>query len=860
MVGLILLLGASLTLFLWRYSARLDAERVHVGFLSRAQTQATVANQHLRSYQEMIHSLRDAFLGQTEVTRAEFANVTQSLLARHAGVQALEWVQITSRDQRASLEAKATRELGEPFVVRRRLPDQTLQPAPEDEEYYVITFVEPMAGNESVLAYDVSTAPTAPLLKAARQDREFKVSQSFRLAQSSGKADQPGIVFILPFWRRNVPDSPVEGFVQGVFHVQTMLAQSHQLTTNEALDTYYIDMDPVKGPTLLYANLGGREPMLNQNAKIDLPPFDDPADFHSTITIGGRTWRMIIRLNKSWAQSIAIHQPLVILVTGLVITALLALFINTLLQRTASIEQEVRERTRQLRESEARLQAIVDHSPAIIFLKDPQGRYLLCNQPFVRICGKPYNEIIGHTDLELFPSDEAEMYRGNDARVLAAGQPIEFEETATTPEGTRVRIVHKFPLLDEKGRAYALCGIATDITDRKAAEEQKLVLERQVLEGQKLESLGVLAGGIAHDFNNILTAILGNATLAGLDLPPSHRSLGHLHQIERASRRAGDLCAQMLAYAGKASFVTAPVDLTALVRDTAALLEVSVGKRARLDLAVAEDLPSVNGDITQLRQIVMNLVINAADAIGDRPDGEINVRTFCRELPAEFFHQAVQKPELKAGRYVGLEVKDNGSGMPPEVLNRIFEPFFTTKFSGRGLGLAAVLGIVHSHEGALFVESSIGQGTVFRLFFPASSDIAKSTASPFALHTAGLTLSGTVLIIDDEDPVRLVAAEALHMLGVTPLEARNGTEGLALLDQHGEDIDLVLLDLTMPGLSGEDTLRRLRDTHPATQVVLMSGYSGGETMQRFASLGVAGYLAKPFEIGALIERLRPYLT
>ncbi|HEY8996217.1 MAG TPA: CHASE domain-containing protein [Lacunisphaera sp.] len=860
-VGLILLLGVCLSLVTWRYTVRLDDERVHVAFLSSAQTQATVANQHLRTYQEMVYSLRDSFLGQDVVTRAEFANVADQLLARHAGVQALQWVRIVSRAERSRFEKQATQELGRPFVIRRRQPDNSLAIAPDDAEYFVITYLEPVAGNDIVLGYDITTAPTAPLLKAARADRQFKVSQTFQLAQSGNRPGQPGVVFILPFSRSDAPGSPVEGFVQGVFHVQTMLAQSHDLNTNEALDTYYVDVDPATGEsTLLYANLGGAEPMLGGARDIALPRLDDPADFHSTISAGGRNWHMIIRPNEAWAKRTATHQPMIVLAAGLTITILLALFINSLLERTASIGQEVEERTRQLNASEKRLQDILDHSPAIIYLKDVKGHYLLCNRAFEQFCGRSRDDVVGCRDEDLFSAEDALRAVANDASVLAAGRPMEFEEYTTAPANRHYYLAHKFPIIDEQGRAYALCGIATDITERKAAEEKKLTLERQLLESQKLESLGVLAGGIAHDFNNILTAILGNATLAGLDLPAEHRSLNYLQQIERASRRASDLCAQMLAYAGKASFVTAPVNLTTLVKDTAALLEVSVGKRARLELLVAEDLPAVEGDITQLRQIVMNLVINAADAIGERSDGEITVRTFCRELPADFFRPAVQSPELPAGRYVGLEVCDNGSGMPPEVLGRIFEPFFTTKFSGRGLGLAAVLGIVHSHGGALFVESAPRQGTTFRLFFPASAGEVKATHPPFAVPTAGVRLHGTVLIVDDEEPVRLVASEALRMLGVTPLEAKTGAEGLALLDHHGDNIDLVLLDLTMPGLSGEDTLRRLRETHPSTKVVLMSGYSGGETMQRFASFEVAGYLAKPFEIGALVERLRAHLA
>jgi two-component system cell cycle sensor histidine kinase/response regulator CckA len=856
-VAAVFLLGIALSIVVWRYAVKQDSERVRTGFISRAQTQASVANQHLRAYQEMVYSLRDSFLGQQVVSRQEFTNVARSLLQRHPGVQALQWVQIVPHDQRVTLEEQASREMDRPFVIRRRQADNTFIPAGEDKEYFVITYVEPLAGNEPALGYDVLTAPSEPMLTAARADRQFKVSRTFRLAQSRPGQTEPGVVFILPFWPVDRTASQVEGFVQGVFLVQTMLAQSHNLTTNEALDTYYFDVESAGDPELLYANLGGAEPLETGGAQLALPALDDPDDFHATLTVGGRTWRMVIRPNAAWVRANVSHQPLVILGAGLLISVLFTGFVNNLFRRTAIVEELVQERTRQLRASEARLQDILDHSPAIIFLKDLDGRYLLCNQAFANFCGRAHPDIIGRRDEELFPTKAAHLARANDAQVLVAGRPLEFEETLCDQNDNRVYIAHKFPLLDDAGKAYALCGIATDITDRKAAEEHRLGLERKLLEAQKLESLGVLAGGIAHDFNNILTSILGQTSLAALELPETHKLRQKLTLIERSAHRAADLCAQMLAYAGRASFITAAVSLSKLVRDTATLLEVSVGKRVRLELQVDDAIPAVMGDATQLRQIVMNLVINAADAMGERTDGQVIVRTLTRDLPADFLQTAIQSPKLPSGRYVGLEVIDNGSGMTPEVLARIFEPFFTTKFSGRGLGLAAVLGIVQSHAGALFVESAPGRGTTFRLFLPATAAQAAGSAAPFTPVTG--SLRGTVLVVDDEDAVRLVAREALAALGLKVFDAADGPAAIAFVRDHRGPLDLVLLDLTMPGLTGDETLRHLRQIRPDLRAIIMSGYSEGETMQRCASLGVAGYLPKPFDVAALTAKLQPLL-
>jgi PAS domain S-box-containing protein len=859
LVGGILLLGVAITGLISHYSAREEYERVHGGFLSRAQTQATVAAQHLRSYEEMVYSMRDAFLGQNTVTRAEFAQVAQALLQRHTGVRALEWVRIIPDEQRASFEHQLSQEIGRPAVIVRRQADGSPIPAPADREYFVITYVEPVAGNEVVLGYDVKSAPTGALVSATRTDRQLKVSQPIQLFQSRSPKDEPGVVFLLPFWRAGPHgDGPVEGCVQGVFHVRTMLALSHQLTTSESLDTYYLDLQAAPGTSpLLYSNLGGTETAAAA-PPVALPPADDPADFHETLTVGDRQWRMVIRPNAAWVKRVSSHQPEGILAAGLTITALLALMANSFLQRTDRIEREVAERTRELRASETRLQDIVDHSPALIFLKDPAGRYLLCNQPFLDLCQRTREEVIGARDAALFPVTDADIFGAHDAEVLAAGRPMEFEEFLTRPDGRRwTCIVQKFPLFDEQGKLYALCGIATDITGRKAGEEQKLALERRLLESQKLESLGVLAGGIAHDFNNILTAILGNANLAALELPSDHGVRPLLRHIEHASRRASDLCAQMLAYAGKAAFIITPVNLTALVRDTAALLEVSVGRRVRLELKTVRDLPAVQADATQLRQIVMNLVINAADAIGDRADGRIVVSTFARQVTADFFAAAVQAPALPAGAYVVLEVADNGTGMGPDVLARIFEPFFTTKFSGRGLGLAAVLGIVQSHHGALFVESTPGRGTVFRLLLPASAARAGDTAPP--ITAAPVALKGTVLVVDDEESVRDVALRALRSVGLQVIEVGDGQAALLAYRQRAADINLVLLDLTMPGLSGEETLRQLRMVAPTLPVVVMSGYSEAETTRRCASLGVSAYLPKPFELADLVARMRTHL-
>lgn len=857
----ILVIGCVLCSLVWHGATRQEQERIHAGFQNRAQAQASLARERLRLYEEMVFSLRDSFLGQSEVNRQEFATVSRELLRRHSGVFALEWLRVVPAAEREAVEREATRELGFPFEFKQRNAAGQLVPAAPADEYTVILFVEPLADNQSVLGYDVTTAPSAEFIAAARRERKFVATRSFQLSQASAPGDEPGILFILPVYTGPEQDRLL-GFVESVFRVQTMLSQAHVIGNNEALHSYYLDLEETNAaPQLLYANLAGEEP-LRLGRSVTLPPTDQAGDFHDLIRIGGRRWLLVTQPNPEWVSAQRSAVPKLLLVGGLALTGLLALFVNNLLQRTDRVAREVDLRTRELRDSETRLQAILDHNPNVVWVKNLEGRYVLVNRQYERFWQRSAAATLGRTDEELFTPEIAAGYRRTDEQIKQTGEALRFELTVEQPGlgGPLTGLVQKFPLRDANGEIYGICGISTDITDRKLAEQEKLLIERKLLAAQKLESLGVLAGGIAHDFNNILTSVLANASFANLSLGPANPAEHNLRQIEQAARRAADLCQQMLAYAGKGKLTTDGVDLSDLVRGTASLLEVTINKNTRLDLRLEEKLPAVLGDPTQLRQIVMNLVINAADAIGPEP-GVVTIATFRRFASAEMLHEALGHPTLPAGHYVGLSVTDNGCGMSPATLARIFEPFFTTKFSGRGLGLSAVLGIVQSHQGALFVESSPGHGSTFRLLLPATS-VAAATAAPTNRDhvNRALTLRGNVLVIDDEPAVRFAASEVLRIHGAGTLLAPSGEEGVRLAQTRGSEINLVLLDMTMPGLGGEGTLQQLRAHGITCPVVIMSGYSEIETMQRTASYNVAGFLQKPFEIEELVQRLKPYLS
>ena len=392
--------------------------------------------------------------------------------------------------------------------------------------------------------------------------------------------------------------------------------------------------------------------------------------------------------------------------------------------------------------------------------------------------------------------------------------------------------------------------LTREMSERALAEEGRRAIESKVLEVQKLESLGVLAGGIAHDFNNLLVAILGNAGLALLDLPEDSPARASIVDIEVASRRAAELARQMLAYSGRSRFQIEPVELAELVRELLTLLQVSIGKGVVLKLHLPDEPIIVDADAAQIRQVVMNLVINASDAIGDR-SGVITIRVQRIEASVDYLADAHPDTELAAGHYAALEVADTGTGMDEATRARIFEPFFTTKFTGRGLGLAAVMGIVRGHHGALRVYSEVGHGSTFRIVLPLSASSPLPRVDPDERWRG----SGRVLVVDDDAMVRTVARRLLESFGLDVHSADGGPAAIDMVTAEPDAFDGVLLDMTMPDLSGPEVLERVRAIRPDLPVVLMSGYHGDELAPELRA-GISGFVQKPFTPADLARRMR----
>jgi signal transduction histidine kinase/CheY-like chemotaxis protein len=433
---------------------------------------------------------------------------------------------------------------------------------------------------------------------------------------------------------------------------------------------------------------------------------------------------------------------------------------------------------------------------------------------------------------------QAMLQRGTARSTILMERPVRVVSLASTMRS----------LLQSRRRQYEI----RDYLEERVRSEERL------RETQKLESLGVLAGGIAHDFNNLLTGVLGNASLALEDVPPGSHLASRLQDVVKATERAAHLTKQLLAYAGKGRFVVQDLDLSRQVREITELLQASIPRTVQLRLNLEPHLPSIEADSTQMQQVIMNLVINAAEAIPEEHPGTVLVATGFQDVDAAYIRTTLPDTEIAFGPYVTLEVQDTGVGISPDLIRQIFDPFFTTKFTGRGLGLAAVKGIVRGHKGAIKVYSTPGQGTTFKLLFPASGHEARKVV-PRVTDQHLLSGSGTVLVIDDEEIVRRTAQATLERFGYKVVVAGDGMQGLKRFRELAAEIAVVLLDMTMPVMSGEETFRELRLIQPDVRVILSSGFNEVEAIRRFTGKGLAGFVQKPYSAARLARAIKSVL-
>jgi len=594
----------------------------------------------------------------------------------------------------------------------------------------------------------------------------------------------------------------------------------------------------------------------------------DETDMHTDIRhvvdfdFANLHWKLTFEAAPAFAHEFPIVRSWQILIIGLLITLIAAYAMTTSSRYRRIIEAKVKQRTIALRKSEEHFRSIVDGLQDVYYRTDMDGIIQLVS-PSVRSLGYDAEEVIGTNILRFYVDEQG---RDKFIQALAAtpkGKIYNYHLESLNKDGTKRWISTNSQFVyDDDGNVAGIEGTLRDFTESKQNQEKLQHTDR-------LESLGVLAGGIAHNFNNILSGMIGNASIARLDLPDDSPVVPFLDSIEDAGMDAADLCSQMLAYAGKVQYFLGAVNLNELVNSIAKLIRVSLNKKTELTFALAENLPVIEADSAQMQQLVFNLISNASESFVDEDghqvkSGEVRVSTGVMDVDAEYLKRALESEYLEPGSYVYFEVLDTGCGMSQNVMEKIFEPFFTTKFVGRGLGMSVIRGIVKSHHGLMVIGSEEGKGTIIRVCFPVSKQVKKvseskeisnrqETMKPQAL--CGKQGKGTILIVDDEDVVRDTSKMLVESLGYQTLTANDGQHGIDVFKQHQDEIVMVLLDLTMPRMNGADCFDALRAINPDIRVIISSGYAENEAIEQLSDATGVAFIQKPYSRARLAQIL-----
>ncbi len=804
----------------------------------------------IRQYSERVEAALRDHLGRDEdlllgaqgylaqrgaVTPAAWADYIRrlDLARRHPGLSSMAFIVPVPDADLASFLAHGLPP-GSHYHLPRADPQPLGDPGAEGR-HLILTRCEPAAQSPNAIGLDVGASRT----QREAADRALatgRAALSGLLYFNKDQGQQEAVALFLPVFRAGKAGRHLLGWVSaGILIrplVRDILRDEDRGLTFELLD----DSSTLVTPWL-YAS-----PRWPVNAQ--------PVAIHH-VRFAGRSWEVRYAELPAFRHTAALPPTGWLLATGLVGTLSLAAGAAGLAGTRARALDLAGRMTGSLHQALARNRGHLENTPLAVIETDADFHIQEWNPAAERIFGYTQAEMLGQDPRLLVPDpQQASLSRRRKAFVAGRGGSLRLTLESLTKTGDlRLCDWTITGIQDDEGGFAGAMFMADDITERRKGEEA-------LRQAQKLESLGVLAGGIAHDFNNLLTAVLGNTEIALLQAPEGSLLRAALERIDTAARRGADLARQLLAYAGKGRMAVRPLDLNRAIQEMSDLLAVSISKKVALACDLQPDLPAVEADGAQVQQVVMNLVINASEAIGDQP-GTITLRTRSAQLGPAELSASFPGQALEPGPFVRLEVEDDGCGMDAETIGRIFDPFFSTKFTGRGLGLSAMLGIVKGHKAGLRVDSRPGQGTTFTLLFPACDRPVHAEAERTD-STPGL--KGRVLVADDEGSLRDLARSALESAGLEVLEARDGQEALERFEAEEGRIHLVFLDMTMPRMGGAEAFRRLRRMDPAVRVLLTSGYTEQEALDALDGLVPDGFLQKPFRIRDLVAKAREVLA
>lgn len=514
-----------------------------------------------------------------------------------------------------------------------------------------------------------------------------------------------------------------------------------------------------------------------------------------------------------------------------------------------------------IRESEEKYHTIFDISMEGISIVDLEGNVLMANRRVAQLLGfKSAEEYIGQSGFKYVAPEEKERLEGEFQRILKTGSAENLEFLMVRKDGTKFPAEFTATLMKiGSGETTKIMSVMRDISDRKQAEEERREIEKHLFQAQKFESLNTLAGSIAHHFNNILMAVIGNLDLAKMNINSTHELTENIEAAKQSAQRAAEISTLMLTYVGQRIGEKKIIDMNRITEDIIKTVEYLTNQNTIIEINPSPRGVYFNGDPTQIRQVFINLIKNAVEALPDK-SGSITISIGQQFCESDQFRQPFLDTEMDSGHYVTLEVKDDGIGMDQVTLSKIFEPFYTTKFTGRGLGLAAVLGIVRSHKGAITFDSKKAKGTTVKVFFPAVEKPETETGSPGSTQQdTEWQGSGTIMIVDDEDIVLRACKRMLEFIGFDVLTATNGSTAIDLFQKKAGEIRCIILDMTMPDMDGYETYVQLQKIDDSIPVIFTSGFPKELSVDVSTQYSATDFLKKPYDINQLAKKIKTIL-
>ena len=842
----ILVVGSLITAGVFMVTRSSQKQRARERFLDTVDVAQGRLEERLRICEDLLLGVRGLVQAQGDVDRDHFRTFLQAmdLGDRYPGLLGVAYGVPLALAGAEAIEARLQREHGR--------NDLCIHPGIGFGDDAIILFEEPEEPNRRALGFNSCSSPAQRnSVVAARDSGELRGSAPMALAQAPLAG--PGLVLRLAIYQGSGVPKTVEGrrqkftgYANAVFLMRQLAESAVVRLPEEGVQAQFLDVTDATNPEPFLA-AGSERPQHYWHVF-------GPGALRETrrLKIGGRSWELRFTASKGFFLPGEVGLPWLLGLASLQTTLLLAGLVRSM-SRTGQKARALAERmTAEFQRTESRLHAISKVLPDLVLVLDRDGRYLEVLTQDIDALAAPAEVLVGRTVAEMLPPEAAAQVLEVIQKTLDEGQTQSLEYQLQVPRGL-VQFEALVSPMDSglEGRPCVIW-VARDVTERRIQDEAF----RQT---QKLESLGVLAGGIAHDFNNLLAAIQGNLSLGRLahedGLDPAH----YLELAEGSVRRAADLARQLLAYSGNAQFQVEPLNINALVEEMTTLLGVSRSKKVHLELVLPEGLPLIRGDRVQIQQVVMNLVTNASEALGDAA-GRVVIRTGTAHLDGDALGWELPGQELDPGDFITIEVQDEGCGMSPEVMSRIFDPFFTTKPTGRGLGLSALRGILRAHRAGVDVKSQPGQGTQILLYFPVDAAPAPPTLSDPKSNPSMARFSGVLLLAEDEIIIRETTREMAERLGFEVVEAIDGEEALAHFRIREKDLTAVMLDLTMPRRGGVEVYTLIREQNPDLPIMLCSGYSREAIPAMTSPEEPRTFLQKPFTFAQFKAALEEILV